>query len=496
MERVLSINRNSFISKLAVGCLRMVSFLVYIFGFLNTSYNVMLFGILIFWGCNVVYSLKKSRFLFLIFNLVVFVFLISRPTIDLFREDMWWQYRPKENIFSLNGLYISLIFLWIGYVFGEWIISKREKRMDLNREILPIQVRFSKNLETISLILFYCSILMLFAVELEKFLYMRGRNYEEIYVSFKTQLPFFVNSISSMNKYFLCMFLATMPSKRKAVIPLMLYVVAAVPYFLIGARYKLVINALFVVVYFIIRETLENKRRWIGNFEKMVFIAGSPIVLAFLGAYNYIREGKKVAYKGVIDLILDFFYKQGVSFDILKIGYKTLPKIKYTGFVNYTFGEILDYIMHSNISQVLFHTKSFSAGQNKTLGLYSNLFAHRMAYTAAPKWFLEGHGWGSCYILDTYADWGYIGVVLFSIILGVTFSFMIYFIKRGRIECTIVLLILTNIYYCPRSCASSWISFVVYLQFYVPVAICFVGAMMLLKRYSFRNQLKSKDFNV
>ena len=357
-------------------------------------------------------------------------------------------------------------------------------------------MRFTKNLELISLSLFYFSVLTLFAVELEKFLYMRGRNYEEIYVSFKTNLPFFVNSIASMSKYFLCIFLAMMPTKKKALVPLMLYVFSAVPYFLIGARYKLVINALFVVVYFVVRDVLKSEKKWIGTFEKFIFILGTPLIIAFLGAYNYIREGKSIASRGIVSLIVDFFYKQGVSFEILKIGYKTLPKIKYTGFVNYTFGEILDYLLHGNISQILLGTKSFGSGQNKVLGLYSNLLAHRMAYTAAPGWFLAGHGWGSCYILDTYADWRYLGVIIFSIVLGVTFSSMIYFIKKGKLACTLIFLILTNIYYCPRSCALSWISFIVYLQFYVPLIICFVGSALLMKRYSLSNQLTFKNLKV
>lgn len=491
MNQISNLKRENLFYEFTLTCLRIISFLVYAVGLLNVSYNTMLIGVLILWGCNVAYSLKKSRLLFLVFNLVLFVFLISRPTIDLFRKNMWWQYKTAENLFSLNSLYISMIFLWVGYAIGEKIINKCESKPKRIHTTLNTSSNesFTKNLEVVSLALFYISIFSLFAVELEKFFYMRGRNYEEIYVSFRTQLPFFVNAIASMNKYFLCVFLATMPGKRKAVLPLFLYVFSAVPYFLVGARFKLVVNALFVVVYFIIRETLENKKIWIGKFEKTIFVVSAPVVIAFLGAYNYIREGKKVAYKGFFDLIVDFFYKQGVSFEILKIGYKTLPKIKYTGFVNYTFGEILDYLMHSNISNFLFGTKSFEGGQNKTLGLYSNLLANRMAYTAAPSWFLEGHGWGSCYLLDTYADWGYWGIIIFSIFLGLAFSSMIYFIKKGKIWRTVVLLMLTGIYYCPRSCALAWISFIVYLQFYVPLTICLVGAVLLIKRYSLKNQL-------
>lgn len=470
-----------------------MSFLGFTFAILDENLDMMLISTIILWSCNMVYCFEnlKIRALFLIFNFVDFLFLISRPAIDLLKAvDTWHNFSDSANMFSIFTVYISLLFLWIGNSFAESIIEKKSKKITFYENT---DIEFNHILQFVSSSFFYLSVVMVFIVELEKLLYMRGRNYEEIYVSFKSELPFFVNTLASMCKYFLCIFLATFPSKKKCFLPLVLYVFSAFPYFLIGARYKLVINALFAVTYYVLREFLGKKGEWIGKFEKTVFIIGSPLVLAFLGAYNYIREGRKMVSGGFFGLLIDFFYRQGVSSEILKVGYSFLPKIKYTCFVNYSFGEIIDYVFHGSLAQILFGAKSLGEGQNINLGMYSSLLANRIAYTAVPESFLSGHGWGSSYILDTYADWGYLGIIFFSLFLGILFSYMNCYFKKRTLYTVFILLVLTNVYYCPRSSAFGFLSFIVYLQFYIPFFACFAISMLLFKKYNLKNQILIKD---
>ncbi len=468
----------------------LASGLIFLSGYANNSFNIMLYGVLALWGCGIWYCAEKfkSRYLLMIFYFMLFVFLISRPTVDLFRIPLWKNYKVGQNLFSLFSVYFSMLCLMIGNFFGEQLVKKKESQ-EIKRFSVEEVRNSSLDLRSISIFLFYISIVLLFVVELEKLFYMNGRKYEEIYVSFRSQLPYFINVIAAMNKYFLCIFLSTMPRKRKTFIPLMLYIVSTFPYFLIGARYKLVINALFVVVYYLLRDSLEDKEKWMGFKEKFILCIGSPLALAFLGAYNYIRAGSKMEHHGIIGLIVDFFYKQGVSFDVLRMGYEVIPKIKYTGFVNYTFGEMLDYLTRGKLAQFLWDVKAFPEGQNETLGLYSNLLGNRIAYTFSRDYFLAGHGWGSSYLLDTYADWGYPGIIIFSIVLGLIFAYMVYWLKKSNFSRIIVLTMLTNIYYCPRSSAFTWLSFLVYLQFYVPLIMCFVFVWMFTKRYALKNHL-------
>lgn len=481
------------LSKLARHFLVALSFVVFSFGYFDNSFNIMLVSVAMMWGCSVMYCFENwnSRMLLLMFNVVVFVFLMGRPLIDLFCGSKWHFSGYNANFFAVTSIYLSLISLMFGQWLGECKNYGNSRKSRIVREHYDNPGVFQKseyirNLGIVSLLLFYVSVVFLFAVELEKLLYMQGKSYEEIYVSFKTNLPYAVNALGSMCKYFLCIFLATMPSKRESLFPLTLFMISNVPCFLIGGRSKLVVCFIFVLVYFMIRDILDDGEKWFGTTEKFLILVGSPVALAFLGAYNYMREGKKIAPSGFFDLIIDFFYKQGVSFEVLKIGYNTIPKIKYTGFVNYTFGEVVDYLLHGTLAQVLWGAESLGSGQTQKLGLYSSLLANRMAYTASKAQFLKGHGWGSSYLLDTYADWGYVGIVVFSLLLGWLFSRMIFYFKKGVFPATMVLLVLTSIYYCPRSSATFWMSFVVYAQCWVSVALCFLCAGICTKKYSIR----------
>ena len=105
------------------------------------------------------------------------------------------------------------------------------------------------------------------------------------------------------------------------------------------------------------------------------------------------------------------------------------------------------------------------------------------------KEFLQGHGWGSSYLLDTYADWGYAGIIIFSLILGTVFAYMMRFIRKGPFACTVSLLILTLIYYSPRGSALLWLSFFTYLQCWIPLVFCFICAKLCIKNYSLKNHI-------
>jgi len=472
---------------------------MFVLGFIDMNYNLLIHSIVVFWISNLVYSCQKFsfRYLFFVFNIVIFLFFISRPFINslnkskIIQRNYWNCGTTNENLFALGSIYLSLICILIGYNINEKILNKNYKIIKKESYVY--------NLEFVSLVMFYISMCFLFLVEIEKFMYMRGRNYEEIYVSFSTKLPLIINIFASMCKYFLCIFLACFPKKSKAFLPLCLYVISTVPYFLIGARHKLVESVLFAIVYYIIREILSLKEKnikneWFGAFEKSALCLGIPMGMALLGAHNYIRENKKLEIKNILNLIVDFFYKQGVSFDVLRMGYSAIPKIKYTGFVNYSFADILDYIFYGNIAQILFGVKPLGIGQNEAMGLYSNQLAHRLAYTIAKDFFLAGHGWGSTYILDSYADWGYTGIIIFSLAIGFLFGLMAKYISNKKsLARSIILVILTGIFYCPRTSSFRWISFLVYAQYYIPVIICFVGAKLLSKNHNIN--LSKRSFN-
>ena len=115
-------------SQLARLFLRIFSLLIYSFGALSLNFDTMLVAVLIFFSCNIFYCFENFKFmsLFLVFNFVIFVFLLSRPTIDFFKfASLWDKFSDSENMFSLNSIYISLIFLWFGSMLGEKFLKSK-----------------------------------------------------------------------------------------------------------------------------------------------------------------------------------------------------------------------------------------------------------------------------------------------------------------------------------------------------------------------------------
>ena len=58
------------------------------------------------------------------------------------------------------------------------------------------------------------------------------------------------------------------------------------------------------------------------------------------------------------------------------------------------------------------------SGNTVDMALNSNSYTHAMSYVSRGQEYLDGHGWGSSYLLETYTDYGWIGIVLFSLAIG------------------------------------------------------------------------------
>lgn len=466
----------------------LLSFLLFSSGIIFESFNLMLLGTLLFLMSNVVYCFEdiRRRIYFLFFNITFFTFLMARPLIYMFNFELWWYFGDRPTMFALNSIMISLVFMFIGHYLSDKISKSGSGFYFSTVE----SSKFIYNLRIISRILLYISFLFYFLVEIEKFLFMKSRNYAELYSSYKSELPGIFNFIATIYKYFLCIYLSTLPPKFESFICLSLFVFSSVPSFLIGSRNGLVLNSIFVFIYYFTRDSinnkilkLENKKKWIGTFEKLFLTLVSPIFLFVLGIWNYLRD-KQSSHLGIFATLIDFFEKQGVTFDILCFGYKLFPTFISQG-TNYTFGRIIDYFSHGKLSQILFGVKPLSEfHQSIEHVFYSNNFAHKLSYAVSPQEFLYGHGYGSSFILETYADFGYLGIALFSLILGIFFSNIIKIMNKGAIYMSIILVSLMNVFYLGRDSSSRWIEFIIYFQFIFPVLVCYMLAKLCIKEYS------------
>lgn len=475
-------------------CIRYILLLAFIFatvlGYALNDFNIFLIAAMSIWLGNIVFSLEalNRRFYFLMFEVTFFVFLLSRPFISFCRGDVWWKlYGEKHVWFALEVIVISQVSLMVGAWFiEEWRVSKKLRTDKLTYELResPESQEKLKNIQIVSQIVFYITAIFYYVQEAEKLLATWNKGYLSYYTDFEAQLPFWFYTLASFMKISFCVYLATWPQKRKTIIPIGIYLLSAVPSLLIGMRNPLMLNAIFVFLYYVLRNIFDKKEKWIGKFEKTLFVIGIPSSLVFMTVYSYIRSGLQVGSRGIGNLFIGFFYGQGVTFDVLAIAHRCIPFLPDRSIRNYTFGEIIDYFLHGSIGQRLFGTQPLDSGNTIQNALESNSFAHNMSYIDLGKEYLEGRGWGSSYLVEVYTDYGYIGVIVFSIILGIILIYAIDFLHKSILCATITFMSLQSIFFIPRAEATGWLSFLFTAQFWLAIIFIYILSLLCIKQYS------------
>ncbi len=449
-------------------------------GYIVPDLTLLLLGVISVFLSNLIEGILnwKKYIVNIFFHITLFTFLLSRPVISMVKGYEWWYLGKEASFFALSAILISLLSIRVGSGFINQYVLAKEKA----KPMPTCAPEFLNSLQLVSLVAYIVCMVAYLVGEAEKLILMQGKEYVEFYTSYKSQLPGPVSALIAFMPYTLCIYLATLPSKRKSFFALAVYVLSAIPSLIVGVRNPIVLNIIFAVVYYLLRDILENSNKWFGKFERFATVLVLPVAIIFLSAYNYLREGMSVE-MGVWDRILDFFYKQGVSFDVLCRGYNAIPDLPDVVAKNYTFGSIIDYFKFGSISQLFFGAEPMVRGNNEIYAIYGSSFAHSLSYVVHPN-YLNGSGWGSSYLLETYADWGYLGIIIFSIILGILMVLMVTEFKRSTLWRIIILMCLTSLFFIPRAEATAWLSFIFTMRFWAIVIVCYFGAIVLTKNYN------------
>lgn len=461
-------------------------------------YNFGVFALVFLFLNNIIYCCEdiKNRILLCVLHSTIFVFLISRPLIEMCRNFEWYKsyladYGKASLQFSFCSIIISLLGLFFGALLIENIQKQHGKKQRKFSSVLKEKTRkefadtFRNNIKIVSLIIFYISMAAVMVLGIEKLWFMRGRDYVDYYSSFVSHAPYIIYVISTFMKYSMCIFLVTLPKKKESYLPLGLYLLSALPDLLIGMRNPIMQNGIFIVLYFFLRDVLKDREKWLGKLEKTAIAIGLPFVLIFMGMYASIRAHTVNAVHGIGNLLISFLYGQGVTFQVLNIGYNCIDQLPERSFRNYTFGGIIDYFAHGTFAQTFFNARPLDNINSIENALYSNNFSHNMSYIAKGEDYLNGQGWGSSYILETYVDYGYIGVVIYSILIAVLLIYVVKLMNKNIFLRMIGLLILTQVFLVPRAEATGFLDFLFQIQFWVSVAVCFLGAALSCKKYEF-----------
>lgn len=429
------------------------------------QYELVLFGVMLIFISSLVYcclALKK-RMVMLMFFGVILLFLLSRPLISwVWGLDWSTFYSVESNMTTLYIIAISMVSIIVGsFIHDIWIcvhpISSKEYE---KKDKVLFKITFDTFKRATFIILCGCMFLY-FVREIETFILMRGKAYSDLFVIEGSILPGIIVKFANLMPYILCLYLAMMPKKKTVIILLGLYVASAVPLLLIGGRSAIILNFLFAIVYYFIRDVVDKKpdKKWLGKIEKTLIIITLPLFIIFAGAYNYIRDGKSVNLS-VVDLGMDFAYKQGTTYDTVLQGLHFKDQLIGKEKGGYTFYDFTKLIMQDNIIAQKVFKQEASVGGNSLRKVYlENSLSHDISYAAMGKDYLAGHGRGSSYIIENYLDFGYIGTIVYSGVLGFLLMFAISGFKKNWFLSTIILSSLLTIFFLPRDHSLSFISF-------------------------------------
>jgi oligosaccharide repeat unit polymerase len=308
-------------------------------------------------------------------------------------------------------------------------------------------------------VLFYATFPLTILIGLEKFLFVRSMGYAEYYVSYKSHFPYVVVKIADACIIAYYIFLATFPSKKEIKIPTILYIINAVVSLGSGKRQEFIVPLFLLILYFCIRNKINRgDSPWITSRSFKIILIIIPFLLIAMFTYNTSRfsTSKNGTENdiGFVEQIAGFFENTGFSVNVISFEKYYEDQIPDKC---YSFGDTIDYIRENVVTQLFFDFPVYKT-QTAEKALYGNNFSQTLTYIRSASYYLSGRGYGSCYIAEAYHDFGYAGVVFWSMLYSFALAFMYDYRNKGIIYVTISLSALHYILIAPRNMASSFIS--------------------------------------
>lgn len=306
----------------------------------------------------------------------------------------------QNTSFSILIQIISITFLFCGY---DAIINYKKKILPRFRICDNAIAIINKFLIAATICTFICAL----AYGIEKVFYCFNHGYLSMYSSFRSIFP---NIVYKLSNYFLSLTLISLvfcKEKKHKNTFLSFLVVYCILELLSGARFMIVYVALFILFYLIY-----NDHKILRNKKVIIYgLICIPIGIFMLSIFNNIRKNERININ-IVSELGSFFSLQGSSINVL-----TIAKVNETYLSNssYVFGKYIE----TNLNRInsIFNTNYVF---NKRIDLAFDVSTIVLGSDMVE----EGHGLGSSYLAEVYIDYGVIGIIVFSFLLGGIIGFM------------------------------------------------------------------------
>lgn len=401
---------------------------------------------ILLWMISIEYTLfdLMNRAAFLLFEISFFVFLLgSEFVIYYFNYKETYIFTDIINNHTYLCLCISLIGLFIGFAISNNFCLRNTKKIlhinNLQQDYLEIQ--------HLALVGMLITVIPYFTEALASGFYVFKNGYLSYYVSYISPLPKVVLRLSEIFTLFLFMYLATMPSKRKTLPWLTLYITQSMIMLLTGRRLYFGMAVFVTATYFLIRHKKNPAERWITRKIICTTLISIPILIILLYMYKYARYGQDVVGHGFFDLLIRFFNQQGFSINVIKYA----KKFEGDQLGNVSLYYTLSFLRRSGLTRKFFNFPiEYYKLRNQVSAFNLNSLADYIMYSVSPSQYAAGYGYGTSYIAELFHDGGYGLVFIGSVFYGFLLSKLYNMKTDNAWRMTIALMMLEQFMVLPR----------------------------------------------
>lgn len=419
--------------------------------YVSSWFNIILSGAIL---CFSFLQFRKRLALFF-FTLSLNLFLIARPIIDIlmdFSRYLTMHYSLESAHRANLMISVSLLGLIVGQILYENFLEERElsRVKEFPKIVSQPAIRWLSI--GVGLISFYS----LFLTIQEKIVFRQNNSYTSLYSDFSSNLPFVVQGFASIAVTMTILIAVTTKRKWIGYGALVIYLTLNGYLMKAGVRADFTKILLFVLFIFMQKDLLPRIRR---KHIAPVILGGVLLFGLLAGVFHQIEQSRSdYVRKNDYILPVQLIYDQSISYMTLNRG-QELKQMDFYKDKHYTFGPFLD--QFGSARSIKPYTVEFV---EKGDSLAADIAFHLYGENA-----FKGYGLGSSYIMELFSDYGYLGLGIFSILLGLLLGSLSRLSWKNFIVDAIKLRILMEIFYIPRAPATQFLVNLLVPQFFLPI---------------------------
>lgn len=415
------------------------------------------------WGSAILgaFSSKERNIIYIFFLATFFIFLLSRVMVRWLRTgEIYSPFATDVMTMIYTCLTISLLGLALGNATSNkhFTLGRKTSGTYNQDESVVYDRQDGINMPLIrqlsAIFTVICGFATLFVV-IERIAFWRiAGSGGELRTSFSSTLPGIVLRFSYVYVMMFCIYLATLPEKKKSLPIIFQYLVVSALRMFYGSRVDFVIGLMFIFVYFTIRDRLNEKDnkggdKWVGRGLKLFTLVSIPLLIVLMVFIDNYRRHSGFEFVNFFQTLGDFFEAQGTSINV--IGYTDIYRDQFTQpkFL-YLFDRTYEFITANPISSIITGRHAYLANTVER-AKYGTSLGMTLYYHINQVSYLAGNGCGSSYIAEGWLGYGYFGLFIINVIVARIIALLNEFKFDKFIPSIVWLIFLQSLFFMPRN---------------------------------------------